>query len=201
MNLSICGLRDAFSIRCSQEKNHFSQNCELKSILDLIELIQECKFEFDKKDWEFVSTEAQDLINNLLKKNPQERLLPGQVLDHEWFREKMPHKSSYASENILSNLKKNKRRITKTASDLKKQLFNSNRDSRKSFNQNLQLMARKSLFRGSKDNFNLLAQKFDNLEILPKKISKTSFSSSSHLSDVSEEEQSEAMNQIKNARK
>eukprot|EP00928_Gymnodinium_smaydae_P000711 TRINITY_DN10275_c0_g1_i1.p1 TRINITY_DN10275_c0_g1~~TRINITY_DN10275_c0_g1_i1.p1 ORF type:complete len:535 (+),score=103.95 TRINITY_DN10275_c0_g1_i1:67-1671(+) len=48
------------------------------------------KVKFDKKDWEFISGDAQDMIMKLLHMNPKERLTAEQALHHDWVVNAMP---------------------------------------------------------------------------------------------------------------
>ncbi len=57
-----------------------------KYITDLIKLIEECKFNFNKENWNMVSLSAKDLIKKMLQSNPDERPCPNGVLKHEWLK-------------------------------------------------------------------------------------------------------------------
>lgn len=41
---------------------------------------------FERSDWRFISNDAQDLIRQLLKMNPRERLTAHEALNHEWIK-------------------------------------------------------------------------------------------------------------------
>eukprot|EP01101_Sappina_pedata_P008701 TRINITY_DN487_c0_g1_i1.p1 TRINITY_DN487_c0_g1~~TRINITY_DN487_c0_g1_i1.p1 ORF type:complete len:942 (+),score=436.57 TRINITY_DN487_c0_g1_i1:21-2846(+) len=53
---------------------------------ELINRILACKYEFDHEIWLQISPEAKDLVTNLLKKDPKERLTAAQCLQHPWFK-------------------------------------------------------------------------------------------------------------------
>jgi len=52
----------------------------------LYEEIKAGQFDFPDQDWEEVSNEAKDLIQGLLKLNPEERLSAEDILQHDWFK-------------------------------------------------------------------------------------------------------------------
>jgi len=59
------------------------------------ELMQECilsdTWDFEDPAWNNVSIRARDLMEEMLKFDPRERLTAQQVLDHSWTQGKMPH--------------------------------------------------------------------------------------------------------------
>ena len=85
-------------------------------ITDLIILIEKCEYNFDDKGWDLVSKAGKDLIKNLIVKDPKKRLAPKIALKHIWFEDKNENYNSKTKtrNQIQSNLKKNKRRLTKT---------------------------------------------------------------------------------------
>lgn len=62
MKVLTCGQLDVFYIRCYQVKNLFIQISILKSIIDLIDLIENCDYNFKDAVWELISDDAKDLI-------------------------------------------------------------------------------------------------------------------------------------------
>ncbi|CAD8093148.1 unnamed protein product [Paramecium primaurelia] len=53
---------------------------------DLIDKIQQCKYEMVGPIWDQISYQAKDLISNLLQFDPQKRLTPQQALEHPWVK-------------------------------------------------------------------------------------------------------------------
>lgn len=104
-------------------------------ITDLIILIEKCDYNFENKGWDLVSQKAKNLITNLIVKDPKKRLAPKIALKNEWFFEEEKNKKKNncleTRNQIQSNLKKNKRRLTKT------NIFKG--DKRNSFNQGLRM--------------------------------------------------------------
>ncbi len=85
-------------------------------VSDLIESIKEGRFDLSSEVWSFVSQEAKNLIRILLDVNPEMRLSPSDALHHDWFQEyKYPTiiERRYSRLIIQSNLRKNKRRLTR----------------------------------------------------------------------------------------
>jgi len=56
----------------------------------ILERVATGKFEFHADRWADVSGDAQDLIRELLQKDPQDRFTAGQVLDHIWITDQAP---------------------------------------------------------------------------------------------------------------
>lgn len=54
---------------------------------ELTELIKTGVFSMEKEPWDNVSSEAKDLIANLIVKDPDQRLSPEDSLSHLWFFE------------------------------------------------------------------------------------------------------------------
>ncbi|KAJ6244539.1 ovarian-specific serine/threonine-protein kinase lok-related [Anaeramoeba flamelloides] len=52
---------------------------------NLFQKIQESYLDFNEDLWENISPSAQDLVENLLIKNPQKRFTTQQALNHQWF--------------------------------------------------------------------------------------------------------------------
>ncbi len=71
---------------------------------DIYKLVKIGKYKMSGKEWEVVSSEAKDLIKNLLKKDISKRYSAEQALNHEWFKkfEKFSKPENKVSdENIL----------------------------------------------------------------------------------------------------
>lgn len=50
----------------------------------MFERIKNCRYEFHTPWWDDVSKNAQDLVRNLLQKDPEKRLTAHQALKHPW---------------------------------------------------------------------------------------------------------------------
>ena len=94
-------------------------------------MIKQGKYSFEGEEWLNVSTEAKDLIRKLLVIDPKKRLVPSKALKHEWLKdapdELPPLKHNKSTLKIQKNLKKNKRRLTKSnlkISSTKRMSFN-----------------------------------------------------------------------------
>ncbi|KAM3146386.1 hypothetical protein pb186bvf_001355 [Paramecium bursaria] len=70
---------------------------------DLIEQIQQCKYEMDSKIWQQISPAAKNLIQNLLQKDPQKRLTPEQALEHTWIIKECSDKA-LPRESLVKNI-------------------------------------------------------------------------------------------------
>ena len=46
-----------------------------------------CQFEFNEHQWKYKSEAARNLVNLLLKENPEERITASQALQHPWFNQ------------------------------------------------------------------------------------------------------------------
>ena len=57
----------------------------------LLELIQDGTYTFDDEYWGDKSSDAKDLICNLLQKDPQKRFTAEQFLAHRWIMVQMDH--------------------------------------------------------------------------------------------------------------
>ena len=73
---------------------------------DIMKAVKKGKFEFPVEDWSNISKEAIELITNMLKYSPKERMTAEQCLAHNWFRsnEKIDKKSAI-SLNVVKNMK------------------------------------------------------------------------------------------------
>lgn len=70
---------------------------------------QSGSFSFDQQIWQHVSADAKDLITNLLKVNPSERLTAAQALDHIWVRDMAPRSTNVCLQSqLVSQLKSHK---------------------------------------------------------------------------------------------
>merc|ERR1711879_264432 len=76
--------------------------------------ISEGKFEFDVPAWSVVSLEAKELVQQLLKVNPRERLTIQQALEHPWLsQDESSNNPETASEQLVStDMRAAKRRRT-----------------------------------------------------------------------------------------
>lgn len=74
-----------YFIQCYVVINLFILNSKLISIIDLIKLIENCDYKIEGDAWKDVSEEGIDLVRRLIVLNPNERLLPKDALNHDWF--------------------------------------------------------------------------------------------------------------------
>lgn len=85
---------------------------------DLIAQIKKGKYGFEGDEWTNVSAEAKDLITNLIVVDPTKRFVPSAALKHPWMLNTpdslVGFKSHKSSLQVQKNLKKNKRRLTKS---------------------------------------------------------------------------------------
>lgn len=68
---------------------------------DVLALVRRGQFSFSQNDWANVSNDAKDLITNLLKLQPQERMSAKEALNHIWIREKAPRAQSCPLQSSL----------------------------------------------------------------------------------------------------
>jgi calcium-dependent protein kinase len=54
--------------------------------LEIMRQIKIGQYYMSGKQWVFVSSQAKDLIQKMLRYNPNERYSAKQALDHEWFQ-------------------------------------------------------------------------------------------------------------------
>ena len=74
---------------------------------EILNSIKKGKFIFPKEEWSDVSNEAKDLINCMLRFNPEERLSAGDCLQHSWFTDKKQKVvDANLSKKCLDNMKK-----------------------------------------------------------------------------------------------
>ena len=85
---------------------------------DLIHTIKKGAYGFEGDEWQNVSDDAKDLITRLIVVDPSQRLVPSCALKHPWLKDAPESldelKSPKATLHIQKNLKKNKRRLTKS---------------------------------------------------------------------------------------
>lgn len=85
---------------------------------DLINSIKKGKYGFEGEEWSNVSEAAKDLIRKLIVVDPKKRLVPSAALKHDWLYDApeslVALKSPKGTLQIQKNLKKNKRRLTKS---------------------------------------------------------------------------------------
>lgn len=84
-------------------------------IIDLIDLIEKAEIKFPKEIWETISDEAIDLIKRMLEKDPKKRILPKDILNHNWFElQNSQEDNPKTRKTVVSNIQKNLRKITKS---------------------------------------------------------------------------------------
>ena len=119
MKPSTCGLLDVSFIPCYVVISPFTAISTLKSMNDLIQTIKTGNYSFEGDEWHNVSFDAKDLIKKLIVIDPMKRLVPLAALKHKWFDD-MPKsmrtlKPCNSVLPIQKNLKKNKRKLTKSS--------------------------------------------------------------------------------------
>lgn len=68
--------------------------------------VKKGKFEFPVEDWSNISKEAIELITNMLKYSPKERMTAEQCFAHNWFKSNENiDKKSAISLNVVKNMK------------------------------------------------------------------------------------------------
>lgn len=72
---------------------------------DIMKAVKKGKFEFPVEDWSNISKEAIDLITNMLKYAPKERLTAGQCLAHTWFKNNENPARGGITLNAVKNMK------------------------------------------------------------------------------------------------
>jgi calcium-dependent protein kinase len=73
---------------------------------EILDNIKKGKFSFPNEDWSNISKEAKDLISEMLKFNPQERLSASGCLMHKWFNENQKKIDVDLSKRCLENMGK-----------------------------------------------------------------------------------------------
>ena len=98
---------------------------------DLIVTIKKGYYSFEADEWLNVSTEAKDLIKNLIVVEPSKRFVPSAALKHTWLSDTTTNFKQIINKsgalNVQKNLKKNKRKLTKSninINNLKRMSFN-----------------------------------------------------------------------------
>jgi serine/threonine protein kinase len=70
----------------------------------LIQKNKECKIEYPKEYWEFVSLDAKELVERMVDKDPKTRLSASEALEHCWLNKE--YHSTSALSTAIHNLKK-----------------------------------------------------------------------------------------------
>ena len=52
---------------------------------EILEKNTKCQYSFNDSQWKQISPAAKDLVTELLKENPEERITPSEALQHPWF--------------------------------------------------------------------------------------------------------------------
>ncbi|XP_073500155.1 MAP kinase-interacting serine/threonine-protein kinase 1 isoform X2 [Phyllobates terribilis] len=73
---------------CGWDRGEVCRVCQNK----LFESIQEGHYEFPERDWAHISSQAKDLISNLLVRDAKDRLSAAQVLQHPWVQGDAPER-------------------------------------------------------------------------------------------------------------
>ncbi len=56
---------------------------------EILEAVQLGVFSFTSNEWQAISAEAKDLVKQMLKYNPNERITALGALNHEWIKKKV----------------------------------------------------------------------------------------------------------------
>lgn len=70
--------------------------------MEILQMVQKGKFDFDGEEWDDISKEAKDLIKKLIC-TPEKRLTAQEALDHKWFKKQL--KDVKRASNIGDKLK------------------------------------------------------------------------------------------------
>lgn len=70
--------------------------------MEILQMVQRGKFDFDGEEWDDISKEAKDLIKKLICK-PEKRLTAQEALEHKWFKKQL--KDVKRASNIGDKLK------------------------------------------------------------------------------------------------
>ena len=70
--------------------------------MEILQMVQKGKFDFDGEEWDDISKEAKDLIKKLICK-PEKRLTAQEALDHKWFKKQL--KDVKGAKNLGDKLK------------------------------------------------------------------------------------------------
>merc|ERR1712146_395524 len=81
----------------------------------LFEQIMSGRYDFPSPWWDPISEQAKDLVNCLLKVNPEERYSSAQILEHPWIKESDAVSNDHLSGTISSLRKYNASRKMKKA--------------------------------------------------------------------------------------
>jgi serine/threonine protein kinase len=60
---------------------------------DHVQAILDCDFDFDSEIWDEISSDAKDLIESLLLRDPDKRLTADEALEHVWFTNLFPSRN------------------------------------------------------------------------------------------------------------
>jgi calcium-dependent protein kinase len=74
--------------------------------VDIMKSVRKGVYDFDTDEWKTVSSEAKDLISNMLKYDPAQRFSAKQVLSHVWFKKAMENAKVTLNESVTVNMKK-----------------------------------------------------------------------------------------------
>ncbi|CAK94607.1 unnamed protein product (macronuclear) [Paramecium tetraurelia] len=116
---------------------------------DLVENIKLAKYDFPEEIFSEVSAEAKDLIQLLLKKDPQERPYPDHALGHSWFRGNVVRKTLRhltINKNINHLASRNSNRQRQRTFLLKKDCYTGSSDGEDYYDVKIKSTIRKSLF-------------------------------------------------------
>lgn len=78
----------------------------VKKMRKYFKKISEAKQDFHHSEFKEVSQEAKNLINRILKKNPNERPTLEEILEDPWFKTKSSGNEIIINNEVLSRLKK-----------------------------------------------------------------------------------------------
>lgn len=79
---------------------------------EIFQRVREGVYDFPCEEWDHISKDAKELVQNMLKINPKERYSAAQCLTHPWFskfKDKKNGSNKQLAKNVLSNMKKFKK--------------------------------------------------------------------------------------------
>ena len=80
--------------------------------MEILQMVQRGKFDFDGEEWDDISKEAKDLIKKLICK-PEKRLTAQEALDHKWFKKQFKDMKRQKTDGQLGDKLKQFKNVTK----------------------------------------------------------------------------------------
>lgn len=70
----------------------------------ILERVKKGSYSFRGEAWGHISSEAKDLISNMLRMNPNERISAGECLNHPWIKNQAPNAQNVKLEVNIDNI-------------------------------------------------------------------------------------------------